>query len=100
MTSSATEARAPLAQRVVVTNDTLQVDLLDGRSLSVPLSWYPRLAQGSQTERQHWQLIGRGEGIHWPELDEDISVANLLAGLPSAETQESLKRWLSSRRAL
>ena len=100
MTSSATEARAPLAQRVVVTNDTLQVDLLDGRSLSVPLSWYPRLAQGSETERQHWQLIGRGEGIHWPELDEDISVANLLAGLPSAETQESLKRWLSSRRAL
>ena len=100
MTSSATEARAPLAQRVVVTNDTLQVDLLDGRSLSVPLSWYPRLAQGSETERQHWQLIGRGEGIHWPELDEDISVANLLARLPSAETQESLKRWLSSRRAL
>src|SRR3990172_12694961 len=97
MTSSATEAHAPLAQRVVVTNDTLQVDLLDGRSLSVPLSWYPRLAQGSQTERQHWQLIGRGEGIHWPELDEDISVENLILGKSSGESQQSFKKWQADR---
>jgi hypothetical protein len=82
---------------VVVTDDTLTVDLSDGRSVSAPLAWYPRLLYGSAAERQHWRLIGQGVGIHWPELDEDISVEGLLAGRPSAESQRSLKRWLEAR---
>ena len=87
----------PAATAVVVTDDTLTIDLSDGRTLSVPLAWYPRLLYGSPAERQHWKLIGRGVGIHWPELDEDISVEGLLAGQPSGESQRSLKRWLESR---
>jgi hypothetical protein len=82
---------------VVVTDDTLTVDLSDGRTLSVPLAWYPRLLYGSADERQNWRLIGQGVGVHWPELDEDISVEGLLAGQPSSESQRSLKRWLESR---
>ena len=89
----------PAASAVVVTDDTLTVDLSDGRTLSVPLTWYPRLLYGSRAERQHWQLIGQGVGIHWPELDEDISVEGLLAGQPSGESQRSLRRWLESRGA-
>jgi hypothetical protein len=65
--------------------------------LSVPLSWYPRLVHGTPEERQHWRLIADGQGIHWPDLDEDISVANLLAGKPSGESQRSFKRWLEGR---
>lgn len=88
-----------MAQQITVTEDTLVVDLVDGRTVSVPLLWYPRLAHGTPTERANWRLIGRGEGIHWPGLDEDISVAGLLAGRPSGETQTSLRRWLESRQA-
>jgi hypothetical protein len=87
-----------MAQQVTVTDDALIVDLVDGRTVSVPVSWYPRLAHGTPTERSNWRLLGRGEGIHWPDLDEDISVAGLLAGRPSGETQSSLQRWLKSRR--
>ena len=87
----------PAATAVVVTDDTLTVDLSDGRTLSVPLTWFPRLLYGSAAERQHWQLIGQGVGIHWPGLDEDVSVVGLLAGLPSDESQRSLRRWLESR---
>ena len=97
MSTSPSEARAALAQHVTVTEDALIVDLVDGRTVSVPLSWYPRLAHGTAIERSSWRLIGRGEGIHWPDLDEDISVAGLLAGRPSGETQHSLRRWLESR---
>lgn len=82
-----------------MTEDTLVVDLVDGRTLSVPLSWYPRLAHGTAAERAEWRLIGRGEGIHWPKLDEDISVEGLLAGRRSGESQASLQRWLQSRKA-
>lgn len=99
MSTSPSDLRAALAQQVTVTEDTLLVDLVDGRSVSVPLSWYPRLAHGTPAERRNWRLIGRGEGVHWPELDEDISVAGLLAGRPSGETQGSLQRWLESRQA-
>ncbi len=99
MSSSASELRVALAQHVSVTDDALVVDLVDGRTVSVPLSWYPRLAHGTSAERSKWRLIGRGEGIHWPDLDEDISVAGLLAGWPSGESQNSLSRWLESRRA-
>jgi uncharacterized protein DUF2442 len=80
-----------------MSEDSLTVDLSDGRTVTVPLAWYPRLAHGTPTERNNWRLIGRGEGIHWPDLDEDISVASLLAGHPSGESQTSLHRWLESR---
>lgn len=98
MSTSPTELRQALAQDVRVTDDSLMVELADGRSLSVPLAWYPRLAHGTPKERAEWRLIGRGEGIHWPQLDEDISVEGLLAGRRSGETQASLERWLKSRR--
>jgi hypothetical protein len=98
MSTSPMNSVAALAQRVTVTDDTLVVDLVDGRTVSIPLSWYPRLAHGTSAERSNWRLIGRGEGIHWPDLDEDISVAGLLAGWPSGETQNSLSRWLESRK--
>jgi len=98
MTSSLTEIAVPAATNVVVTDDTLTVDLNDGRTISVPLAWYPRLAHGTPEERQTWRLIGRGEGIHWPQLDDDISVEGLIAGRPSGESQASLARWIEQRR--
>ena len=88
-----------LAATVAVTDDTLTVELTDGRSISAPLAWYPRLLHASAAERRNWQLIARGEGIHWPDVDEDISVASLIAGRPSAESAASLQRWLAGRKA-
>ncbi|MCI0334969.1 MAG: DUF2442 domain-containing protein [Planctomycetes bacterium] len=70
----------------------------DGRALSVPLAWYPRLLHGTLQEREQFELIGDGDGIHWPRLDEDISVEGLLAGKRSAETDASLSRWLEKRK--
>lgn len=97
MSSSPVERAPVYAQNVVITEESLNVELLDGRTISVPLRWYPRLSAASSQERANWTLIGRGEGIHWPDLDEDISVANLLAGSRSGESQTSFKRWLASR---
>lgn len=94
---STVEIEIPAAENVTVEEDSLCVDLSDGRTLSVPLAWFPRLLYASPVERQHWRLIGKGQGIHWEELDEDISVAGLLAGKPSGESQASLKNWLASR---
>ena len=94
MSISTAEARA---QNVAVSDDTLAVDLSDGRTISVPLAWYPRLLHGTAEERNNWRFIGEKEGIHWPDLDEDISVENLLAGKPSGESQSSFKRWLDGR---
>lgn len=91
------EIQLAKAQNVVVSDEALTVDLIDGRTLSVPLAWYPRLAHGTQAERNHWELIGDGEGIHWPELDEDLSIEGLLLGRASSESQRSLKRWLDAR---
>lgn len=85
------------AQSVEVTDDTLAVDLSDGRTISVPLAWFPRLLHGTAEERGNWRFIGDKEGIHWPDLDEDISVENLLLGKPSGESQSSFKRWLEKR---
>jgi hypothetical protein len=99
MTSSTIELHAPPATQVSVDDEALTVELADGRTLSVPLVWFPRLANGTAEERSHWRFIGQGEGIHWPDLDEDISVAGLLAGRPSSESQRSLKRWLEERRS-
>jgi hypothetical protein len=96
MTSSSLAAAT--AKRVRVTEETLVVELSDGRSVSVPLTWYPRLAEGRPAERRKWELIGSGIGIHWPDLDEDISVEGLLLGQRSAESAESLRRWRSARR--
>jgi len=98
MTSSLTEIAVPAATNVVVTDDTITVDLSDGRTISVPLAWYPRLVHGTPDERSMWRLIGRGEGIHWPQLDDDISVEGLIAGKPSGESQASLARWIETRR--
>ena len=97
MPSSPADTSTPLAQDVRVVDDALTVVLVDGRTVTVPISWYPRLANGSPAERQNWQLQGGGHGIHWPDLDEDISVDALLAGRPSAESQGSLQKWLTSR---
>jgi len=99
MTFSRVDMEIPNAERVSVTDDTVSVELSDGRSVSVPLTWFPRLLHGTATERERWRLIGRGEGIHWEALDEDISVESLLAGKPSGESQESLKNWLNKRKA-
>ena len=90
-------SRPAIAQNVTVTTDTLVVDLTDGRTISVPLAWYPRLLHGHADERSNWRPIGDGEGIHWPDLDEDINVEQLLLGIPSQESQASLKRWLQTR---
>jgi hypothetical protein len=87
------------AQSLTVTDDTLAVGLNDGRTISVPLAWYPRLLHGTPEERNNWRFIGEKEGIHWPDLDEDISVENLLTGKASGEGQSSFKRWLEKRTA-
>ncbi|MCB9774955.1 MAG: DUF2442 domain-containing protein [Nitrospiraceae bacterium] len=84
--------RIPSAQDVTVTDDTLSVDLGDGRTISVPLVWFPRLVNGTPKERNNWRLIGKGEGIHWEDLDEDISIEGLLAGHASGESQASFKK--------
>ena len=97
MTISIVEMDVPTAERVTVTDDILTVELSDGRALSVPLAWYPRLAQGTAAERAKWRLIGRGQRIHWPDLDEDISVEGLVAGRPSGESQTSFRRWVDDR---
>ena len=97
MNISTVEQHLATAQRVAITDDTLTLDLTDGRTISVPLTWYPRLLHGTPAERSHWRFIGQGEGIHWPDLDEDIKVANVLSGRPSQESQASLKRWLDAR---
>jgi hypothetical protein len=97
MSTLATDLKQALARNVSTDEATLTVDLADGRVLSVPLAWFPRLLHGTPAERAHWRLIGAGEGIHWPDLDEDISVRSLLAGHKSGETQESLRHWLQSR---
>jgi len=85
------------ALNLVVTEDSLVVDLSDGRSISVPLAWFPRLQHGSPQERNNWRWIGDREGIHWPDLDEDISIENLILGQPSGESQDSFRRWLEKR---
>ena len=87
----------PLATNVKVTAETFAVYLKDGRVLSIPLAWYPRLTEGTPAERRRWELIGPGIGIHWPDLDEDISVEALLNGLSSNEGASSLQSWRASR---
>ncbi|HXC25666.1 MAG TPA: DUF2442 domain-containing protein [Gemmatimonadaceae bacterium] len=98
MSTSLIELHVAPVTHVLVTDNALSVDLADGRTVTVPLAWYPRLAHGTVEERAHWRLIGGGEGIHWLDLDEDVSVENLLAGQPSGESQRSFQQWLERRR--
>jgi hypothetical protein len=84
---------------VTVTDDTLSVALEDGRTIAIPIDWYPRLAYGTPAERANFQISGAGYGIHWPDLDEDIGVEGLLLGKKSSESQASFERWLQRRQA-
>ena len=97
MTILAYKIEVPFAENITVTKDTLSVDLSDGRTISVPLAWFPRLLHSTPEERNNWRLIGKGHGIHWEETDEDISIEGLLAGRPSGESQSSFKKWLTTR---
>jgi hypothetical protein len=90
--------REVVAESVHFSDDSMTVHLDDGRALSILLAWYPRLMHAAPQERKRFELIGDGEGIHWPELDEDISVEGLLAGRRSAESDASLARWLEERK--
>lgn len=95
MNTSASEITMPVAITVKVTTNTLTVELSDGRKISAPTAWYPRLSHGTAQERNNWRLIGRGSGLHWKDLDEDIGVESLLTGHASGESQASLKKWLA-----
>jgi hypothetical protein len=97
MNSSVVEIQEARAQRVKVSEDALTVDLTDGRTVIVPLSWFPRLWHGSKSERNNCEIFGEGGYIHWPDLDEDLTVSGLLAGRHSGESAESLKKWLATR---
>ena len=94
---SVTEISIPEAMTIMVTEDTLTVELSDGRAISVPLAWYPRLMHAMPLERGNWELIGEGQGIHWPDLDEDISIEDLLAGQKSGESRRSLQQWIEAK---
>ena len=96
-TLAAIEIEVPNAENVTVTDDTLSVDLSDGRTIAVPLAWFPRLQFATPRERNNWRLIGKGHGIHWEEADEDISVEGLILGRRSGESQASLQKWLDQR---
>lgn len=97
MAFSTVDIPAPQAISVRVDGETLSVDLSDGRTIAVPVAWYPRLHHATPAERGNWRMISGGEGIHFPDVDEDISVASLIAGKPSAESQASLRKWLAGR---
>jgi len=97
MNSSVTEIQEARANTVEVSDDALRVDLVDGRTIIVPLVWYPRLWNATSGERNHVEILGDGAYLHWPELDEDLTVAGLLAGKRSGESAESLRKWLKAR---
>lgn len=88
----------PRITGVSVTDDTLSVDLEDGRSVSLPIGWYPRLAHGTPAERANVQIAGAGFGLHWPDLDEDIGVEGILLGKRSTESPTSFEHWLQTRK--
>src|SRR4051812_11822615 len=87
----------PVAVQVTVSANQLVIELADGRTVSIPLTWYPRLLNGSKAERHNWRILGDGYAIEWPDLDEHIGVEGLLAGRKSGERARSLERWLASR---
>lgn len=97
MIISQIEVAIPNVVNVIVSDSALTVELEDGRTVAAPLAWYPRLAHASPAERIRWRLIGTGTGIHWEDIDEDVSVEGLILGKPSGESQNSLRRWLEQR---
>ena len=97
MTSSNLELRVPAIQSVSVGRLRLTFELEDGRTVTAPLDWFPRLKQATAHERKNWELIGAGFGVHWPDLDEDISVENMLLGQRSMESERSFQNWLAKR---
>lgn len=98
--NSATVTQTPVKIiDVAVTDDTLSVDLEDGRTIAIPIGWYPRLAYGTAAERANFQISGAGYGINWPDLDEDIGVNGILLGAKSSESRASFERWLQRRQA-
>jgi hypothetical protein len=99
MSSLVIETQDVRARNVRVDDDSLTVDLVDGRTIIVPIVWYPRLWHGTPEERRNFEILGEGEYIHWPDLDEDLTVPGLLAGRPSGESRASLKKWLEERAA-
>lgn len=99
MNISVVEIEIPRVENVNITKDTLSVDLSDGRTISAPLEWFPRLVYATPEERKNWRLIERGHGIHWKDIDEDISIEGLLAGRASGESQTSFKKWVNQRQA-
>ena len=82
---------------VTITDDTFTVDLEDGRTISVPIGWFPRLAYGTAEERSNFQISGAGRGVHWPDLDEDVGIEGLLLGKKSTESASWFKKWLERR---
>jgi hypothetical protein len=97
MNTLAINIEIPSIENVIISEDTLSMDLSDGRTISVPTAWYPRLSYASQEERNNWRLIGKGAGVHWNDIDEDISAEGVLVGKPSGESQASFNKWLKSR---
>ncbi len=97
MSSLVIEIQEARVQKVSISEEALQVDLTDGRTIIAPLMWYPRLWHGTQEERNHFEILGDGAFIHWPDLDEDLSVSGILAGRCSGESAKSLKKWLEAR---
>ena len=95
----AVEIEIPLVEDVKITRDTISADLSDGRTISVPLEWFPRLLHATSKERKNWRLVGKGQGIHWEDIDEDISIEGLISGRPSGESQISFKKWLQQRQS-
>ncbi|MFA5903859.1 MAG: DUF2442 domain-containing protein [Desulfobacula sp.] len=95
----AVKIEIPLVEDIKITKDTLSADLSDGRTISVPLEWFPRLLYATLKERKNWRLIGKGQGIHWEDIDEDISIEGLISGRPSGESQLSFKKWLQQRQS-
>ncbi len=98
MRTSTNNQIATLATDLRFTNDSLMVDLADGRTITVPLSWYPRLVHATQQERANWEIVLDGEGFHWPDLDEDLSVDGFVNGRPSGESKRSFDRWLKAKK--
>ena len=92
-------AELPAAMKITFIDDTLTVELVDCRIISVPLEWYPRLVHATAEERKNWEMFANDRHIHWEDLDEDISVEGLLAGRRSGESEASFKRWLEARQA-
>jgi hypothetical protein len=99
MSSLAVEIEEARARNIQVSEDALTVDLVDGLTIIVPLVWYPRLWYGTDQERSNYEIIGDGSLIHWPDVDEDLAVAGILAGRRSGESKQLLKKWLDRRRA-